>query len=163
MIRLVVTGVWICLVTALSSYAATLWRSHSTPGTEAHKLLTGLETMQTGMLSVPVVAEGAIQGYVLAQFNFAVESEVLKRMSVTPDVFLADAAFRSIYAADAEAMRGAKKQDLAALTTAIAGQVNQRFGDGFVKDVLIEKFAFVPKSEIRDGANLMKGQPNFSR
>ena len=163
MIRLIITGIWICLVTALSSYAATLWRTHSTPEAEAQKLLTGLETLQTGMLSVPIVAEGAIQGYVLAQFNFAVQSDVLKRMSVAPDVFLADATFRAIYAADADAMRGAKKQDLKTLTTAIAGQLNQRFGDGFVKDVLIEKFAFVAKNEVREGANLMKGQPNFSR
>lgn len=163
MIRLIATGIWICLVTALSTYAATLWHSSASPEAEAGKLLTGLETLQTSMISVPVVANGAVQGYVLAQFTFTMKSDALKKLSVKPDVFIIDAAFRSIYSGEAAALRGAKKQDLQALTAAIKTRVNERFGEAFVEDVLIEKLTFVPKEEVRDGANLMKARPDLSR
>ena len=162
MIRIIVTGLWICLVTALSSYAATLWKTDTAPEAEVDKLFGGLESVKTSMISVPVVSSGAVDGYVLAQFVFTMKSDVLKKMSVKPDVFLLDAAFRTIYSSDAASLRGAKKQDLQALTSAVKTRVNERFGQQFVEDVLIERFAFVPKSETRSGAELMKQAPDFT-
>lgn len=163
MIRLIATGVWICLVTVLSGYAATLWHTETTPKTEVDKLFGGLQPVKTNLISVPVVSSGNIQGYVVAQFTFTMQSDELRRMSVKPDVFLLDAAFRAIYGEDAAMLRGAKKQDLQALTTAIKTRVNQRFGKDLVEDVLIEKYTFVPKDEVRDGANLIKMRPEFAR
>lgn len=162
MIRLIATGLWICLVTVLSSYAATLWKTETRPEAEVDKLFGGLELVKTSMISVPIVSSNAVDGYVLAQFTFTMKSDVLKKMSVKPDVFLLDAAFRTIYGSDAAAMRGSKKQDLQAVTAAVKSKVNERFGQQFVEDVLIERFAFVPKSETRNGAELMKNAPEFS-
>jgi hypothetical protein len=84
-------------------------------------------------------------------------------MSVKPDVYLLDAAFRAIYSSEVSYLRGAKKQDLQVLTTAIKSKVNERFGDAFVDDVLIETYSFLPKEEARSGANLMKMRPESVR
>jgi hypothetical protein len=162
MIRLIATGVWICLVTIASSYAATLWQTETTPEADVDKFFGGLQSVKTAMISVPVIASGAVQGYVMAQFTFTMKADLLRRMSVKPDVFLLDAAFRAIYSGDAAAIRGAQKQDLQALTTAIKSQVNGRFGDAFVDDVLIEKYNFLPKDEVRGGAKLTKMKPEFA-
>jgi flagellar basal body-associated protein FliL len=162
MIRLIATGIWICLVTVISSYAATLWKTQTTPEAGVEKLFGGLDSVKTAMISVPILSGGAVDGYVLAQFTFTMKSDVLKKMSVKPDVFLLDAAFRTIYGSEAAAMRGSKKQDLQALTSAVKGKVNERFGQQFVEDVLIESFNFVPKSETRNGAELMKTAPDLS-
>jgi hypothetical protein len=163
MIRLIATGLWICLVTALSSYAASMWHTQTTPGEEVDKLFGGLQSMQTSMISVPVVAEGTVHGYVVAQFTFTMKSDVVRRMSVKPDVFLLDAAFRSIYDADPTALRGARKQDLQELTAAIKERANGRFGEGLIEDVLIANYSYVPKGEARNGANLVKMRPDFVR
>lgn len=162
MIKLIGTGVWICLVTMASSYAATLWQTQTAPEAEVDKFFGGLEAMKTSMISVPVIASGAVQGYVLAQFTFTMKANLSRRMSVKPDVFVLDAAFRAIYSGDASMLRGAKKQDLQALTTAIKSHVNERFGEAFVDDVLIEKYNFLPKDEVRNGASLVKMQPKFA-
>jgi hypothetical protein len=156
---MIVTGLWICLVTALSSYAATFWYKQDANESPGEKLFGGLQSVQTNIISVPVIADGAVQGYVLAQFTFTIKSDVMKRMSVKPDIFLLDAAFRSIYSADAAELRGARKQDLQVMTAAIKSRVNERFGKDLVEDLLIEKFTFVPKDEVREGANLMKNKP----
>jgi hypothetical protein len=163
MIRLIATGVWICLVTALSSYAASMWQMQSTAGQEVDKLFGGLRSMQTSTISVPVVSDGAVQGYVVAQFTFTMNSDVERRMSVKPDVFLLDAAFRAIYGSDPSVLRGARKQDLQELTASIKERSNARFGKPFIEDVLIEKYNFVPKSEARTGASLVKMRPELAR
>lgn len=161
MIRLIATGIWICVVTVLSSYAATLWQSTAAPEGEVVTLFGGLESMKTNLISVPVISHGAVEGYVLAQFTFTMKADVAGRMSVKPDVFLLDAAFRAIYSEDAANLRGAKKQDLQALTGDIKSRVNQRFGEDLVEDVLIERLSFLPKEEARDGANLVKMRPDL--
>lgn len=159
MIRLIATGIWICLVTVLSTYAATLWRSAPAAEGGGEILFGGLQSLQTNMISVPIISDGSLQGYAVAKFTYTMKSDVFKRMSVKPDVFLLDSAFRAIYASDAAALRGAKKQDLQALTASIKSRVNERFGKDLVEDVLIESFNFVPKSEVRNGAALMKARP----
>lgn len=156
MIRLIATGVWICLATIAASYAATMWQTETTPEEEVDKFFGGLESVKTSLISVPVIVSGAIKGYVLAQFTFTMKSKLMRRMSVKPDVFLLDSAFRAIYGTEAVLLRSGRKQDLEALTTAIKSHVNGRFGEALVEDVLIEKYSFLPKSEVRDGANLIK-------
>jgi hypothetical protein len=162
MIRLIATGLWICLVTALSSYAATLWQTQTPPESEVDRLFGGLQSVETDPISVPIIADGAVQGYALAQFTFTIKSEILRQMSVKPDNFLMDAAFRAIYGGDSAALRGSRKQDLQALTASIKERANQRFGNQLIEDVLIVKFNFVPKSEVRNGANLVKTRPGFT-
>jgi hypothetical protein len=163
MIKLIATGVWICLVTIASSYAATLWRTETAPNEEVDKLFGGLESVKTSLISVPVIASGTIQGYVLAQFVFTIKASLLKRMSVKPDVYLLDSAFRAIYTQNPSVLRGAKKQDLQALTTTIKSRVNKRLGNEFVDDVLIERYNYLRKDEVRDGAKLMKKPPDLAR
>jgi hypothetical protein len=87
------------------------------------------------------------------------KSEPLHRMSVKPDVFLLDSAFRTIYSTDASILQGAKKQDLQELTAAIKSRANTRFGEPIVEDVLIEKYSYLPKDETRDGAKLREVEP----
>jgi hypothetical protein len=163
MIKLIATGLWVCAVTVLSAYAATLWKTETAPESGGESLIGGLESMKTNMISVPVISDGAVQGYIVARFTFTMKEDVLGRMSVKPDVFLLDAAFRVIYSEDAAALRGAKKQDLQALTAAIKTRANEHFGQPLIEDVLIEKFTFIGKDEVRDGANVVKMRPDFTR
>ncbi len=158
MIRLIATGVWICLVTIASSYTASVLYGPSTAEAEADKFFGGLESVTTSQMSVPVIADGSVQGYVLAQFSFTIKADLLRRMSVKPDIFLLDAAFRSIYGGDASTLRNAEKQDLQALTAKIKDQVNVRFDEPFVDEVLVEKYTFLAKDEVRDGAKLIKSE-----
>lgn len=164
MIKLAITGIWICLVTIASMYAAaSIWQTPANPEAEGDRYFGGLEALKTNLISVPVIADGSVKGYVLAQFTFTMKSNVLNRMTVKPDVYLLDSAFRSIYGGNARQLTGAKKQDLEALTAQIKDHVNARFGQAFVDEVLIEKYTFLPKDEVRGGANLVKMDSNLER
>lgn len=151
MIKLVLSGLWVCLVTLASTYAAVSWHTTRAPEPETQKLFGGLESVRTRMISVPVVADGAVHGYVMAQFVFTVDANVMKRLSVKPDVFLLDEAFKTIYGGERIDFRQAKKQDLPGLSKQIADNVNKRLGVALIDDVLIQELNYITKDHVRDG------------
>ena len=151
MIKLVLSGLWVCLVTLASTYAAVSWHTARAPEPETQKLFGGLESVRTRMISVPVVADGVVHGYVMAQFVFTVDANVMKRLSVKPDVFLLDEAFKTIYGGERIDFRQAKKQDLPGLSKQIADNVNKRLGVALIDDVLIQELNYITKDHVRDG------------
>jgi hypothetical protein len=154
MIRLIAVGLWACAVTLAACYAAVTWRSAGAHQPEAEKYFGGLDYVKTKMISVPVIADGAVQGYVVAQFVFTIEAGLLRRLSVKPDLFLVDEAIRTIYSGESFDFRRMRKQDLPALAKMIAGNVNARFGARFVEDVLVQELNYVPKEHVRGRTNL---------
>jgi hypothetical protein len=151
MIKLIACGLWVCLVTLLSAYAAVSWQAARKAEPEAHKLYGGLETVRTRMISVPVVADGAIHGYVMAQFIFTVDSKVMKRLTVKPDVFIVDEVFRAIFGAENVDFRHFRKQDLPALSKQIADNLNKRLGEPLIDDVMVQELNYISKDSVRGG------------
>ncbi len=154
MIKLLVVGLWVCVVTLASGYSAVMWQTGRAPEQEAEKFFGGLDYIKTKMISVPVITDGAVQGYVIAQFVFTVEANLLKKLSVKPDVFLVDEAIRTIYAGQGFDFRQMKKHDLPALAKLIADNVNARFGARFVEEVLVQDLNYLPKEQVRGRMSL---------
>lgn len=152
MIKIILAGLWACLVTLAASYVAISWQAgHAAPEAEPERLYGGLETVRTRMISVPVIRAGSVQGYIMAQFSFTAEAATLKRLSLKADVVLLDEAFKAIYSEDALDFRKMKKQDLGGLVKRIVDGSNQRFGKRIVEDAFIHEFSYVSKDGIRSG------------
>lgn len=152
MVRIVITAVWICLVTVASSYGVLAVMGGGTKSvSEADEFFGGLDYVKTQIISVPIISSGAIQGYLIAQFVFTADGKLLRQLSVPPELFLTDEAFQAIFAGEAPDFKNLKKYDLASLKAKIAENVNKRFAANIVRDVLIEQFNFVPKDQVRYG------------
>jgi hypothetical protein len=147
MLKLVLVGVWVAIVTAGAAYlSATL---QATPGATADKeAFQGIESISTEMTSVPMVRGGTVVGYVIIQLNFAADHAKLQALQLEPKPFLIDAAFRVIYANPADFTR-LRAADIDALTAAIAVEANRRMGGEVVKQVLIQQLNYVRKEDIR--------------
>ncbi len=150
MIRILVAGVWICIVTLVAAYLAVSASASKQSGTGEHgdEFFGGLDYAKTEIISVPVIEEGKIQGYVIAQFVYTVDVKAKKKLSVPPDIFINDSAFRNIYVSTKLNFDAMEKADLDALTESIKGDVNERFHKEVVKDILVEIYNFVPKDDI---------------
>lgn len=146
MIRLIVSCGWICAVTALS-ITVVFWLRLGAPGTTTDKPAESLEHKKTQAINVPMIANGKIEGYVVAQFVYLADAHSLKQLAVPPDVFVADEAFRTLYSTSVD-FRHLDKYDLGALARTLVAKVNQRLGADIVKDVLVEQFIYVPRSDI---------------
>lgn len=154
MLKFIAFGVWVCAVTLGSGFAAVSWKSGGIMQPQAPSLFGGLTTVKTRLISVPIIAEGAVQGYVVAQFAFAVDSRLLKQLSIKPDLILADEAIRTIYSGADFDFRRMARQDLLLLAKTLTDNVNTRFGANLVEDVLIVELNYVSKDQVRKGSSL---------
>lgn len=147
MTRILVTGFWICAITLLSCYAAVYWGMGGKSAKEEY--LEGLEYQKVRAINVPIIAEGAVQGYVVANLVFTADARTLRSLSVPPHAFLIDETFRLIYSDPALDFRNLAKYDVNALLANIRKSVNERMGADIVREILIESFNFVSKDEVR--------------
>lgn len=153
MIKTIALGLWVTVVALIATWAgATYLGASATDAAPAgEKFFGGLTEIKARPVSVPMIVDGAIQGYVMAQLAFTVKKETLDKLSVKPDVFIVDEAFRAIYEGDAVDFKRLKKQDVDAMAKAIKERVNNRFGSAFVEDVLVEDLNYIPMEKVRGG------------
>lgn len=152
MLKYIFVGVWVCAVTLGSTYGVMYWKAQKQQAA-AHPTETKvvLEQIKTKTISVPLVLNGTVQGYVLAQFTFTIEASVLDSLPVKPDLYLVDEAFRLIYAGEAIDFRTLRKPDVAALGRLIKDAVNKRLGTELVKEVFVQELNYLPKEQFRGG------------
>lgn len=153
MIKLFLVGIWVCAVTLGAGYAAVWWQ---TPHTAAHgagheKAFAAVEAIKARMISVPMIADGVIHGYVMAQFTFMADVKASKALSVKPEPVFIDEAFKTIYTTDSIDFRNMRKQDLPGLAKRIIENSNRRLGVPILEDVLIVELNYVPKDRTRTG------------
>jgi hypothetical protein len=147
MIRLIVSCVWICAITVAAVYVTGFfWLAGPGPAIP-EKPVEKLEHKKTQPINVPMIANGTIEGYIVAQFVYLADAETLKHLPVPPDVFVADEAFRTLYSTSVN-FRHLDKYDLGTFAKTLVGKVNKRLGADIVKEVLVEQFVYVPRSDI---------------
>lgn len=149
MIKTVLTGVWVVVATLVSLYSVMVWQVGKNVTMQPDKFFGGLDYVKTNVVSVPIVSDGQIAGYVLARFVYLADGKKLKKLSVPADLILADDAFRIIYSGSVKDFRRIEKYDLTALTKKMQKSANKRFETKLIEDVLIESINYVPKSEAR--------------
>lgn len=160
MLRLLVIGIWTCAVTLASTYGAAYWKKNrGAPQAEAQ--VEKLEVKKVKPISVPIISEGSLKGYISAEFAYVVaasgnghdggghgESAGATAGAIDPDSYVMDEAFRRLYADNNLDFRHIEKFDLNAFTKQVTARVNERLGASIVRETLVKSFAFVPKEDI---------------
>ncbi len=146
--KLLVTGLWICAVTIASCYGAVTWGGGLfAKKTEAY--LEGLQYQKLAPINIPMIADGRVQGYVIAVLVFTADARLMHTLPVPPNAFVVDEAFRQIYADPNLDFRKLAKYDITKRLAEVRGAVNTRLGAEVVKDVLVDEMNFVPKRDVR--------------
>ncbi len=148
MMRILVSGLWICAITILSCYGAVTWGA----GLFAKKeepYLEGLQYQKLAPINIPMVADGKVQGYIIAVLVFTADARLMHTLPVPPNSFVVDEAFRQIYADPQIDFKRLAKYNVTHRLGEIRAKVNERLGAEVVKDVLVEEFNFVAKREVR--------------
>ncbi len=139
-----VIGLWVLIVALGTSYAVASLESAPKSAGEAKPVLT-LE--KTRVINVPMIAGGAVRGFIVAQFGYTVEAAKAKALPVSPDAFLLDEAFRAIYTDDKLDFLHLDKYDINGFTGRLVAATNRRLGAEIVHEVLIQDFTFISKEE----------------
>ena len=148
MIKMLALAIWASAITALASSAASHWETTSAAGPAAHEDAPhNYEYRKTRVINVPVIADGALLGYVMVQFLYGLDTKAAEKMAVSPDAFIMDYAFRSLYGDPALDFRHLDKYDITGLTVQLTKMLNERLGEGMVKEVLVQDFSYMPKEQ----------------
>lgn len=148
MIRNVMAGFWVCAVTLVSCYAAVTWMVGRSPA-EDQQHYEGLQYKKLPPLNIPIIAEGAVQGYVLANLVFTADSKTLREISVPPEAFIQDEVFRHVYSDESLDFKRLSRYNVNGMISTVRDKINKRLGAEIVKEILVENFNFIDKSDIR--------------
>jgi hypothetical protein len=148
-IKVIVFGVWICVVALSSSYFSANFMNSISPTKAENKNSGPIEFVKSDMISVPVIKGGKVQGYVIAQFTFAVDTAEVAKLSFEPNPFLFDAAFRCLYENQTTDFSKLQQQDLTELVKQVIERANKKLGADVTKDVLLNDINYVARDEVR--------------
>jgi hypothetical protein len=149
MVKLVLVGLWACLMTLGSSYGAAYWKVAQARAAAGEHPGQNIEFKKTKEFTVPKISDGTIQGYVIVELSYSLDTGAIKNANAPPEVFLLDEAFRYIYADDTIDFDNMKKYDLQKFTKNLVQSVNARMGGAIVKDVLIQEFNYMTKQDMK--------------
>lgn len=151
MIKSVLAGLWVVAVTLGSLYFMTDLLAKPEKAKEESSYYGGIDYVKMELVGVPVIRDGDMQGYVLAQLVYTADGKVLEKLTVKPDVFIKDAMIKKIYADDTTDFRRMKKYQLDALLAALKKDTNGRYGKPILKEILIERLDYMKADEVRAG------------
>ena len=151
MIKSVFAGLWVVAVTLGSVYFMTGLLAKPDEVKADPNYYAGIDYVKMELVGVPVIRDGDMQGYVLAQLVYTADGKVLEKLSVKPDVFIKDAMIKKIYADDTTDFRKMKKYQLDALLAALKKDTNGRYGKPILKEILIERLDYMKTDEVRAG------------
>ena len=143
MIRVIVCAICTCLATMAGAMGVMSWKSAAVSQSSAENTAK-LVTAKTRMISVPVIVENEVKGYVVARFEFIANADLLSASHIEAESIVADEAFKVIYGDSARDFRNVRKTDVLGVTKSVREGVNKRLASEVIKDVLIDSWS-LPK------------------
>ena len=148
MIRSLLASVWIVSVTLAAAYFGHTMQS-SRPAPAAEQDTKASATVKIKSMTVPVIAGGALQGYVLTEISISTKSDLLKTLPQPPELLLSDEVFKTLYAEEQVDFKHIEKTDLAKLSQKVRDNINSRAGAVIAEDVFIQELHYMSKEDVR--------------
>ncbi len=147
MIKSLFVALWCCVVMLGGSFAANyVARMKSAKPGEAAEA-AAFETRKSRELSVPIIRDGGVRGYVVIQLNYVVDLEAAKKLQAPPEAYVVDETFQYVYGDDKIDFAHLDKLDLGKMTEALIQRVNTRLRANVITDMGVVECNFLVNSE----------------
>ncbi|WP_275788918.1 hypothetical protein [Pararhizobium gei] len=154
MLKLVVTGVWVCAV-ALGSVYFSIQHASAPVESDADAERRALQQYVPGeLITVPVITDGGVQGYFLTKLSFAVDKHKIKLLDVPLKETVTNALFEILVGQKLINIADSKSFDLAQFKTAVKDGLNKDMRGEVIFEVLVEQLEYLSKDDV---ARLGKG------
>jgi hypothetical protein len=110
---------------------------------------SGLEYRHPDAITVPMISDGKLRGYVVAKVVFTADAAALRDSPIDPQPFVVDEAFRHIYTDGKVEFDHLSKYNLDKITGDIKDAVNKRLGTDLIKDILVEELNYVDSEQLK--------------
>lgn len=149
MIKIIFAGVWAAAV--LSGSVWFFGQAVPPPSDEEMDEFFGLlETIKLETIVVPIVRSSAVQGYLILDSAYTVNTEVASSLTVPIEFVLRDIINGSIYGNSDIDIYRLERFDLEKFQKRVVEDINAKLGKKVVHNVMIQRLDFMTKEEIRD-------------
>jgi hypothetical protein len=148
MIKTLFVGVWACLITLAASYETSNFL-RARANQPAQPAVSASEPRKSKEINVPIIRDGAVKGYVVAQFSYVVDAAVAKTLPVPPEAIFVDEAFRYIYDDETLNFTHIDRIELKKLTSALMEKVNARMKAAVIIDIGVIECTYLLNSEAK--------------
>lgn len=152
MVKTILVGIWVIAVLGGTSWFFANAASQASNTDEGPKAayFGGLDYIKVDTLVIPSVRENAIHGYFVLDAVYTMKESKKSEVSIPIEYLLKDILTEFIYGnTDIDANR-LEKFDKRKFQTEMVAAINEKLGEKVVYEVLIQKFDFISKEEIRD-------------
>lgn len=158
MVKLILTGLWVCVVTLGAVYFSVQMSAPPPPVDEAALLKARSELVKGESINVPMLSDGAVQGYFITRISFLMDKEKVKTVKLPVTEMMTDELFTLLVGNRMVDLSQTAKFDLPAFRASIKESLNKRFGDEYVLDVLVEQLDYLSKDDIRANGERSAGK-----
>ena len=113
----------------------------------------GVDYVKIPSFAVPVIQNGLMEGYVVTEWVFTIDAKTKAALTVPPEIFIREDAFRSIYGEVVVDFDNLDRVDLVALAETIRVNVNKRLGTDAITSAMVQKFDFIASDKVRDNGS----------
>ena len=156
MIKMLVTGVWVCAVALVAVYFSVQITNKKESTEPAPAMFGGLETIRGEVTSIPVISSGAVQGYFLTRLSYTLDPLKAEKLTIPVEELITDALYTALVGEPVIDFPDIEKFDLELFKTHIRDSLNQRVGEELFHDVIVEQIDFLSKEDIR--SNVQRGR-----
>ncbi|ABM45637.1 hypothetical protein H704_01043 [Bartonella bacilliformis Peru38] len=156
MIKMIALGLWVCLV-SLGALMLGINSYKRDPNIPTTPVSTGEEigSSDTEIMNIPILVDGSVQGYLIAQLTYVVDKKAAQNIVVPVSVLIHDAIFQNFWGSYSN-VRMIERVKFDMVKQQIMDQVNQRFSNPILKDLLVKQFNYISVEKIR-GATRRSG------
>lgn len=153
MVKLLLTGLWVCIVTLGAVYFSVQMSAAPAPVDEEAKKKELQEFVRGEIITVPVLADGTITGYFLGRVSFMMDKEKIKDVKLPVTELMTDQLFTLLVGNRMVDLSNPGAFDLDKFRSSVKEGMNARMGDGVVAEVLVEQLDYMSKNDIRNNAS----------
>ncbi|MGV8938443.1 MAG: flagellar basal body-associated FliL family protein [Allorhizobium sp.] len=148
MVKLLVAGLWVCLVTLGAVYFSVKMATAPAVDPEIARK-AGLELVKGESITIPLIADGRVSGYFLGRISFMMNKEKSKGVALPMTELMTDELFTLLIGNKMIDIAHMGDFDVAKFRESIKEDLNKHLGEGFVEEVLIEQLDFLSKDDTR--------------
>jgi hypothetical protein len=148
MLKLVLTGVWVCAVTLASVYFSVQMATAPAPDPDAAKKQQQ-EFVKGESINVPIISNDEVSGYFITKISFMMDKDKSKDLKLPLTELTTDELFTLLVGNKMIDIAHVSAFNLEAFRSDIKKNMNERLGGDFIADVLVEQLDYLSKEEIR--------------
>ncbi|AUX75282.1 MULTISPECIES: hypothetical protein [Sinorhizobium] len=153
MLKLVLTGVWVCAVTLGSVYFSMQYASAPVLSDAEADRRASEEYVPGEIITVPVIEDGAVQGYFLAKLSFSATREGIKKLHAPLRQIVTDELYDMLVGSRFVDVADTGSFDLPSFKVAVKDGLNKKLGGEVITEVLVEQLEYLGKDDMNRAAN----------